>query len=182
VTAPLGSVTVPRDADRHLLPSYLLDPRNDWEWYVTWDTPPPQPREGKVTWLDDERDANAIRHLLTASSLRHDVAPGDANVRRWCGVWAADGTLSAVAAHTERRPGVPHLASIATRSDVRREGYGAAVTAWLIRRLLAEGSGWVTLGMYSDNDSARRLYLRLGFRCNHRFTSGRLVPLPPLKK
>jgi predicted GNAT family acetyltransferase len=29
--------------------------------------------------------------------------------------------------------------------------------------------------MYSDNDVARRLYLRLGYRCDHRFTSGALV-------
>jgi predicted GNAT family acetyltransferase len=49
------------------------------------------------------------------------------------------------------------------------------VTAWLTRQLLAEGTGWVTLGMYSDNDVARRMYLRLGYQCDHRFTSGRLI-------
>ena len=40
----------------------------------------------------------------------------------------------------------------------------------------AEGTGWVTLGMYSDNDAARRLYRRLGFANDHHFTSGRLLP------
>jgi GNAT superfamily N-acetyltransferase len=177
----LGSVTLPRDADRLLRPSYLLDPRNDWEWFATWAAPPLQPREDQVGWLDATRDAVAIRDLLR-SSARHDVDPGDPHARRWCGVWAPDGTLCAAAAHTENRRGVPVLASIATRGDVRGQGYGAAVTAWLTRQLLGEGSGWVTLGMYSDNDVARRLYLRLGYRCEHRFTSGRLVQNRPLRK
>jgi predicted GNAT family acetyltransferase len=70
---------------------------------------------------------------------------------------------------------VPHLASIATSGERRGRGYGAAVTAWLTRALLREGTGWVTLGMYSDNDVARRIYRRLGYRCDHRFTSGALV-------
>jgi RimJ/RimL family protein N-acetyltransferase len=48
------------------------------------------------------------------------------------------------------------------------------VTAWVTRRLLEEGSPRVTLGMYSDNEVARRVYLRLGYEVVHRFTSGRL--------
>ncbi len=72
-------------------------------------------------------------------------------------------------------PGCPHLASIVTHGDHRGSGLGAAVTAWLTRRLLDAGSGVVTLGMYSDNDGARRVYRRLGFACAHELTSGRLV-------
>jgi predicted GNAT family acetyltransferase len=79
-----------------------------------------------------------------------------------------------VGAHTEFWPGVPFLASVATRSDQRGRGLGGAVTGWVTRRLLEEGSPRVTLGMYSDNDVARRLYLRLGYQVVHRFTSGRL--------
>lgn len=179
----VGSVTLPRDADHHLAPEYVLDPRADWEWLVTWDLPPQQPREDAVGWLgadpdraaDADRDSDEIRELLRAWSPRHDVDPGDRSVLRWCGVRGRDGALVAVAAHTEHRPGVPHLASIATHGAVRGQGYGGAVTAWLTRALLAEGAGWVTLGMYSDNDVARRLYRRLGFGCDHRFTGGRLV-------
>ena len=40
----------------------------------------------------------------------------------------------------------------------------------------AEGHEVVTLGMYSDNPVARRVYERLGFRCDHRFSSRALVP------
>jgi ribosomal protein S18 acetylase RimI-like enzyme len=170
----IGSVSMPRDADALLRPTYTLDPRNDWEWFATTASPPRQPGEEQVGWLD-ETDLDGVRELLAAWSPRHDVAPGEPGVLGWCGLRAEDGRLVAVAAHTQRRPGVPHLASIATDGEHRGRGLGAAVTAWLTRRLLDDGHGMVTLGMYSDNDVARRLYERLGYTCFHRFTSGRLV-------
>jgi ribosomal protein S18 acetylase RimI-like enzyme len=170
----LGSVTLPRDADRHL-PAYRLDPRNDWEWFVTRQAPAIQPGEDAVGWLADS-SADDVLGLLRTWSPRHDAEPGQSGVLRWAGVRAADGSLLAAAAHTEHRPGIPHLASVVTHGDHRGRGLGAAVTAWLTRSLLTEGTGWVTLGMYSDNDAARRLYRRLGFANDHLFTSGRLLP------
>lgn len=174
----IGSVSLPRDADRALHPSYVLDPRNDWEWFSTADAPPVQPGESGVRWLGTP-DADDVRDLLAAWSPRHDATPGRQGVLRWCGVRDAGGRLVATAAHTERRAGVPHLASVVTHGDLRGQGLGAAVTAWLTRRLLEEGAGVVTLGMFSDNAVARRLYERLGFGCAHTFTSGRLLPAPP---
>jgi ribosomal protein S18 acetylase RimI-like enzyme len=172
----VGSLSLPRDADRHLPPSHVLRPRNDWEWFVTWDAPPAQPREEEVQWLD-KVDHDELTTFLERWSPRHDAKPGRPGVVRWCGVRRDDGQLLAVAAHTEHVPGVPHLASIATSGDVRGQGYGAAVTAWITRSLLAKGTGWVTLGMYSDNAVARRMYHRLGYRCDHYLTSGGLVVL-----
>ncbi|HEY4314215.1 MAG TPA: GNAT family N-acetyltransferase [Actinomycetes bacterium] len=171
----IASVTLPRDADRHL-PAYRLDPRNDWEWFVTRTPPPAQPGEDAVAWLapSPETDAELI-DLLRAWSPRHDVDPGQPSVRRWAGLRDERGTLVAAAAHTEHRAGVPHLASVVTHGQHRGQGLGAAVCAWLTRSLLAEGTGWVTLGMYSDNDVGRRLYRRLGYANDHHFTSGRLL-------
>jgi GNAT superfamily N-acetyltransferase len=170
----LGSVTLPRDADRHL-PAYRLDPRNDWEWLVTRTAPPPQPGEESVGWLAPDSD-DELRELLHAWSPRHDAEPGKRGVLRWAGIRAASGQLLCAAAHTEHRPGVPHLASIVTHGGHRGQGLGTAVTGWVTRTLLAEGTRWVTLGMYSDNDGARRLYRRLGYANDHHFTSGRLLP------
>jgi GNAT superfamily N-acetyltransferase len=170
----IGFMGLPRDLDRLLRPAYLFDPRNDWEWLWTSADPPSQPGEADVQWLDDA-DTDDVRDLLTRWSPRHDAVPGHRGVLRWCGVRDEDGRLVATAAHTEHRVGVPMLASIATRGDLRGRGLGAAVTAWLTRQLLAEGVGTVTLGMYSDNGVARRLYARLGYQCAHEFTSGRLV-------
>jgi ribosomal protein S18 acetylase RimI-like enzyme len=169
----LGSVTLPRDADRHL-PAYRLEPRNDWEWFVTRTPPPVQPGEAAACWLDGGSDAELLA-LLRRWSPRHDAEPGRPGVLRWAGIRDGVGTLVAAAAHTEHRPGVPHLASVVTHGERRGQGLGAAVTAWLTRSLLADGTGWVTLGMYSDNDVARRLYRRLGYADDHHFTSGRLL-------
>jgi ribosomal protein S18 acetylase RimI-like enzyme len=169
----IASVTLPRDADRHL-PAYRLDPRNDWEWFATRTAPPAQPGEDAVAWLDPTADAELL-DLLRTWSARHDVEPGQPSVRRWAGLRDERGSLVAAAAHTERRAGVPHLASVVTHGEHRGRGFGAAVCAWVTRSLLAEGTGWVTLGMYSDNDVGRRLYRRLGYANDHHFTSGRLL-------
>ncbi len=166
----ISSATLPRDADSRL-PGWRLDPRNDWEWFVTRSAPPVQPGEERAGWLADE---DGLRGLLGTWSPRHDVEPGDPGVCRWAGVRDDAGVLVAAAAHTERRAGVPHLASVVTAGPHRGRGLGAALCGWLTRTLLADGSGLVTLGMYSDNLVARRMYRRLGYADEHHFTSGRL--------
>ncbi len=143
----------------------------DWEWMIT-DTPP-SVGQG-AGWLADG-DGPEISALLAAASPRHSADPGDDDVVAWMGVRSADGALVACAAHTEAVRGVPHLASIATHPSVRGQGLGALVTGVLVRRLL-EGAPVVTLGMYSDNAVARRMYHSLGFRCRHFFSSRLLSP------
>jgi GNAT superfamily N-acetyltransferase len=177
----LGSASVPQGAARLLPPTYALQPANDWEWFATSTPPPPQAGEDRVGWLDDTDPITAteIVELLRGHSGRHDAEPGQEQVRRWGGVRDGDERLVAVAAHTEFWHGVPFLASVATRTDARGHGLGAATTAWITRRLLAERAPRVTLGMYSDNAVARRIYQRLGFTCHHAFTSGRLVRRGP---
>ena len=54
--------------------------------------------------------------------------------------------------------------------DRRGEGWGAAVTAHLTRLAVAE-TGACALGMFADNDVARRLYHRLGFTTGMEWTS-----------
>ena len=173
----VGSATLPRAAFP-ALPAHLgLERPNEWEWFATTTLPPVQPGEDEVRWLG-EPDHDDIVALLRAHSGRHDAEPGQPHAKRWCGIRDHAGDLVAVAAHTESWSGIPFLASIATRSDQRGRGLGGAVTAFITRRLLEEGRPRVTLGMYSDNDVARRLYLRLGYQVVHRFTSGRLLRTP----
>lgn len=50
-----------------------------------------------------------------------------------------------------------------------------AVTAAATRAVLAVGAPVCTLGTYADNRPARRVYARLGYRCEHRFSSRALV-------
>ncbi|RJK96784.1 GNAT family N-acetyltransferase [Vallicoccus soli] len=166
--APHGA-TLPRGAVP-LLAGVEVPVATDWDWFWTDDAPPRRAGEEQVRWLGagDEDDVAA---LLAADSPRHSAVPGGPGVVRWCGV-RLDGRLAATAAWVEHVRGVPHLASIATAATVRGHGWGAAVTAWVTRALLAE-HGWVTLGMYADNGVARAMYRRLGYRDTHLFTSGR---------
>lgn len=151
---------------------------DDWDWFWTDAPPPPVPGEDDVRPLHDVDDE--VRALLAAASPRHSAVPGARGIERWVGVRDGDGRLVAVAANEPMRPDVPHLASIATHPRVRGTGLGAAATAALTRALLAEGNPVVTLGMYADNHVARRMYLRLGYRCAHQFSSRAVLGERPL--
>jgi GNAT superfamily N-acetyltransferase len=166
---PRQRVTLPRGTVP-LLPAWVGLDGVDWDFRWTPVPGPAQPGEERV---EDLTDDGAVSALLTASSPRASALPGDEGVRRWVGV-RLDGRLVACAADTSGSPGVGHLSSIAVLPACRGQGLGRTVTAALTRRLLAEGCDLVTLGMYADNDAGRAMYDALGFRGDHRFTSGLL--------
>ena len=164
-------VTVPHGTLDRLGPDPRVGAGDDWEWMWTATAPP---AHADVVVLGPQ-DLHDVAALLAAASPRHSATTSDDDVVRWAGVRDPAGRLVACAAHTEHVPGVPHLASIATHPSVRGRGLGTAVTGALTRWALEEGAPVVTLGMYSDNDVARRMYARLGFRCAHRWSSRRVV-------
>ncbi len=141
-----------------------------WCWW--WTASEPVRRRGERTTIDladsDPRITPLLRHSDSAS-----VLPGDPRVRRWLGVLEGD-DLVACAAHTEHQPGVPHLASVVTRPDRRGRGLAGDLCARLTRDALGAGAPVVTLGMYSHNDIARRVYAGLGFVIDKDFQSGYL--------
>ena len=69
--------------------------------------------------------------------------------------------------------GTVTLTGITVDPVARGHGLGRAVTIELTRRAIAE-HGWCTLGMYSINDTARTLYLSLGYEIGARWSSGEL--------
>jgi GNAT superfamily N-acetyltransferase len=166
--------SLPRGWLDHLPPRLGAMRRSDWDWLWTATTPVPVPGEDQAAWLTDD-DTDEIDTLLTAASPDTSTWPGDGRARRWAGIHTDGGSLAAVLADTSRSPSVGHLSSIATAPAHRRQGHGAALTAWVTRQMLIEGADWVTLGMYADNDPARRLYERLGFACTHRFSSAIVI-------
>ncbi|WP_267595378.1 GNAT family N-acetyltransferase [Carbonactinospora thermoautotrophica] len=163
--------TVPRSA--HILLPADLPVRDIDHWNFRWTStpPPPMPGEERVVELKDADEE--IRELLSVASPRHSAPPGDPTVRRWVGIRDEHDRLVACGAETRRPGGLAHLASIATLPGMRGRGLGAAVTAWLTRRVLDEGDDVCTLGQYADNEVARRLYSRLGYTDDDHFTSGR---------
>ena len=163
-------VTLPRGTAR-LLPAWVGVDGVDWDFRWTPVPFAPQPGEDQVHVLDDLAE---VGPLLLAASPRASVQPDDDAAVRWVGV-RQGGRLVACAADTSSTAGVGHLSSIAVHPAAQGRGLGRAVTAALVRRLLAGGSDVVTLGTYADNDAGRTVYDRLGFRDEHRFTSGPLL-------
>ncbi|MET0741638.1 MAG: GNAT family N-acetyltransferase [Candidatus Nanopelagicales bacterium] len=158
-----------------LLPDSVRPPKwVDWDWWWSQTPPPTQANEIAVSWLDDD-DHDDITALLELSSPTASASVADEHTLRWCGVRDDSGALIACCADVRYLPNVPHLASIATRPDQRGRGLGAAVTAWISRRCFDEGLGVVTFGMYAHNETARRMYRRLGFTDLHHWSSARLT-------
>jgi GNAT superfamily N-acetyltransferase len=175
------SVTVPRALAAAAPRVLALAPEAgaEWDWMWTDGPPTPQPGEDDVHDLDaaDPVLAAELTGLLTTHSPRHSATPGSPGVQGWVGV-RRDGLTLACAAWFEPVPGIPLLASVAVRPEARRSGLAGAVTGTITRRALAAGSPAVTVDLYADNDAARRVYERLGFRTAHAFTSWSL-PAPP---
>ena len=150
-------VTLARSASDSLPPGWSQTHAAEWDlrWLTT--PPPPQPGESAAAAQDD---LAGLAALLERANPDAWARPGDPAVRRW---WAVrrEGIPVAVAADTSRALGVGHVSSIGTDPAHRGAGFGGAVTAALLRSLLAE-HGVVTLGHYAANDTARRLYDRLG--------------------
>lgn len=59
--------------------------------------------------------------------------------------------------------GASYLSSIGTASWARGRGLGRAVTAAATMDAVAEGSAWTHLGVFDDNEVAKRVYRDVGF-------------------
>ena len=69
----------------------------------------------------------------------------------------------AAAARRTTFAGASYLSSIGTRPQFRGLGLGRLVSAAVLRDAIDAGSRWTYLGVFEDNDVARRMYEGLGF-------------------
>ncbi|GAB3589154.1 GNAT family N-acetyltransferase [Calidifontibacter terrae] len=145
----------------------------DWDWMWTT-TAPALPAGIEVVELNDTSDAPELLRLNEIGNPTAESEPGKGVTERWLGVRTAGRILAAGALH-RTGAGAPHLTGIVTHPRARGQGLGAAVTAALTAAAIAS-DGVCTLGMYSGNDVARRLYHRLGYRTAHAWASRPLRP------
>jgi ribosomal protein S18 acetylase RimI-like enzyme len=147
----------------------LGDRGGEWDWMWTRSAPPEVPHEGAVGPMEPA-DREEMVDFLEVHSPRTHGQPFARPEQHWVGVRDDDGTLVALGCSEPVASGLPTLAGIAV--DVRRrgEGWGAAVTAHLTR-LAVDEAGACALGMFADNDVARRLYHRLGYTTGMEWTS-----------
>ncbi|WP_406831112.1 hypothetical protein ABEG17_19260 [Pedococcus sp. KACC 23699] len=169
----LARVTVQRgslDAVARHLP---LADGNDWEWLCATQPPPTVAGEARVRVLGPD-DVAEIRALLAVANPRTDARPFEHPGQHWVGVRSDDGGLVACGVREPNLAGHPHLSGITVHQAERGTGLGLAVTA----RLTCDGvseSGVCTLGMYSENAVARRVYTGLGYGDTHEWSSRRLA-------
>jgi len=163
----LAGVTLPRAA----LPEATVvsamarwgaDSGEAWDLMLTDAAAPAQDGEAQVrTGLPDAE----VQAFLDRVNPHHSVRADAPAVEVWGGVREnGAGALLAVGALTRRPSGIGYLASIATDPAARGMGLGSAVTSFLTRRVFDAGEALCTLAHFHPNDSARRLYLRLGYR------------------
>jgi len=136
------------------------DHNGDWDFRWTASAPTVQPGQDRVVPLSDE-DAVAVNGLLDMALPDSPMRPGHALVRRFYGVWHGGELVACAADRSSPRVGV--IGGVAVHPGHRRSGLGAAVSGALTALLIAE-HGLVTLGVAAGNDTATRLYERLGYR------------------
>lgn len=74
-----------------------------------------------------------------------------------------EGRLVAMAGERMQAPGYTEISAVCSHPDVRRRGYGAALTAWMVDHIRKRGDA-AYLHVLEDNENALRLYESIGFQ------------------
>lgn len=140
-----------------------------WDFMWTRDVPSsgPVPEGVELTELHDRDDAGLIEAFGRRHSPTFEGYPGRGFATLWLAARDHGGALLGVGALHELASGIPHLAGIVVDTEERGRGIGRLLTAELTRAAIEE-AGVSTLGVYSDNKVATRLYTGLGYRTAHR--------------
>ncbi|WP_182111204.1 MULTISPECIES: N-acetyltransferase [unclassified Actinotalea] len=173
----VGWMSLPRgdDVDPAVLDRLGLAPFSTWDWLATEAEPPRTDAEDVVARLDPRADDAAIRACLAAANPGTTADPLGHEEAAWYGVRDGHRLVGVVGAALRGGRNDDdhswHLHGLGVRPEARSRGLGAALTAAVTRAGLREGATWVSLGMFADNDVARRLYERLGFVTEAEFAS-----------
>ncbi|MPV39058.1 GNAT family N-acetyltransferase [Georgenia subflava] len=144
---------------------FALVPGGSWDWLACDSQPEQRLGEDRAEILGTGTGALAAAGAVLARGYPERSDRDDDATRTWWGWRTADGELVAVlAARLASADGSGvHLSAVTVVPEHRRRGIASALTAAATRWGLAQGP-LVHLGIWSDNDAARTLYLRLGFR------------------
>lgn len=163
-------LTVPRGVtpSQDVLGALRLEPFSTWDWLAADAVPAGWVADARVARLDPLDDADAIRACLAVANPGTSADPTGRGEAGWWGVRGSGGLVGVVGASLRGggagRARSWHLHGLGVLPDARGGGIGTALTATVLAEGLAAGCAFVSLGMYADNDRARRVYERLGFR------------------
>ena len=176
----VSSVSVPQSAEPVVHRHLSVSGGGDWDWMWTTTAPAATPQERRIVSLDDTTDAQEILRFSGVHSPTAEGDPGEGITQLWLGIRDDSGDLIGCGAMQRLASGYPHLAGITVHTAHRGRGLGRAISAALTREAV-RADGVCTLGMYSDNDTARRVYDRLGYRTAYAWASRRLEPPGPTR-
>jgi GNAT superfamily N-acetyltransferase len=171
--ADLAHVTVSRGSLGAVGAHLPLADGNEWEWMYAVTAPDRVPAEDRLVPLGED-DLPEIATLLAQANPRTDARPFEFPGQHWVGARDDRGALVACGVRERNVAGYPILLGITVAPGERGTGLGLAVTAHLTRSAVRE-AGVCTLGMYSDNDVARRVYHGLGYTGDRLWSSRRLA-------
>lgn len=165
----LRSVSVPVERGDEIAHRFVVIGGGDWDWMWCDESPCQVPHEDLLIALDDIDDAEEISAFGRSENPLFEGFVGTGSSENWVG--ARDGGRLIACGAVQRLPsGVAHLGGIVVAREFRGTGLGRAVSAALTRRVITT-EGVCTLGMYSDNTVARRLYRSLHYIDDTRWAS-----------
>jgi ribosomal protein S18 acetylase RimI-like enzyme len=161
-----------------LPPSWVLSSSHSWSWMATR-TKVSAGNRWRVEGLDGVRDAVEIDDLLDAANADSFARPGQPGVEVWMGIREMarhSSRLLAAGALQRMHDRTLHMRGVSVLPETRGAGAGRALSAALTNHALTHGSTVATLGVYTDNLVAVRMYESLGYRTAYTFTSGDVAP------
>lgn len=118
--------------------------------------------------------ADEIGECLERAFPDASAGPRTTQALGWWGVRDAGRLLGVISALHVADGGAPHLSSLGVDPVARGRGLGKQLLAAAVRDLLAEGCAFASLGVYTANEPAWRLYERIGFQHGPSFVTYRL--------
>lgn len=169
------------------VPSWVLDalglvPFSHWDWMAREpdadrDSSPVAalPDGYRIRVIDTAAEAEAVRDVLRRTNPRSTADPLADREDAWSGAYDGDELVGVFGARREQGHGEHgfswHLHGLGVLESRRGAGLGGALTEHLTRAGFAAGADWVSLGLYAENDGARRLYRRAGFELHAAMSS-----------
>lgn len=118
--------------------------------------------------------ADEIGECLERAFPDASAGPCTTQALGWWGVRDSGRLLGVISALHVADGGAPHLSSLGVDPAARGRGLGKQLLSVAVRDLLAEGCAFASLGVYTANEPAWRMYERIGFQHGPSFVTYRL--------